>query len=468
MTDSPTALPGDDPINHAPIEEAERFLAAHPDITLIELFAIDANGVARGKWLHREELLACFRHGRALPSSIMSLSVHGEDVPESGLVWDVGDADGLAFPLAGSLQPLPWRRQAQAWVQVSLDEVEGGPARQVDPRNVLIRAQRALLADGFQPVMAAELEFYLLDAEPDPLGRPQPLRLADGTRPDSPAVYDLDELAGAGAFLAALYHACAALGLPARSAISEYAPGQFEITLEHRACTVQAMDEAVRYKRLVKDIARQHGLRACFMAKPFGRHAGSGLHLHISLADRVGNNAFADPHPAGNALMQQAIAGLLANAQESLLLFCPHGNSYRRYQSESYAPLKLTWGVNNRAVALRVPAGPPASRHIEHRLCGADANPYLASAAVLAGIRHGIHNRLEPPPAVSGNGYCADAPALAADWLTAIDRFEASAWIRDSLGDTFQHAYAAIKRTEHRAWQAEVGAQDWAWYLDRA
>ncbi|MDZ4349544.1 MAG: glutamine synthetase family protein [Xanthomonadaceae bacterium] len=468
MTDSPTALRRDDPINHAPIEEAERFLAAHPDIALIELFAIDANGVARGKWLHREELLACFRHGRALPSSIMSLSVHGEDIPESGLVWDVGDADGLAFPLAGSLQPLPWRRQAQAWVQVSLDQERGGPAREVDPRNVLIRAQQALQADGYTPVMAAELEFYLLDAEPDSHGRPQPLRLADGKRPDSPAVYDLDELAGAGAFLSALYEACAAHGLPARSAISEYAPGQFEITLEHRPCAVQAMDEAVRYKRLVKDIARHHGLRACFMAKPFSRHAGCGLHLHISLADRAGDNAFADPHPAGNALMQQAIAGLLTSAQDSLLLFCPHGNSFRRYQAESYAPLKLTWGVNNRTVALRVPAGPAASRHIEHRLCGADANPYLASAAVLAGIQHGIRHRLTPPAAVEGNGYRVDAPVLVPDWLTAIDRFAASAWVRDSLGDTFRHAFAAIKRAEHRAWQAEVGNQDWNWYLERA
>ena len=455
-------------MNADPAAAVERFLAAHPDLALIEAWVVDPNGVPRGKWLHREEVLACCRHGRALPASLMSLSVHGEDVPGSGLVWDVGDADGLAFPLPGSLQALPWRREARAWLQLALDPERGGPAAAADPRNVLARVQRQLQADGLQPVLAAELEFYLLDAQPDADGAPQPLRLADGRRPDAPAVYDLDELAGAGEFLAALYAACEAHGLPARTAISEYAPGQFEITLEHRADALQAMDEAVRYKRLVKDLARHHGLRACFMAKPFAQQAGSGLHLHASLADAGGGNLFAADDPQGSPLLRQAIAGLLATAPDFLLVFCPHANSYRRFRAESYAPLKLTWGVNNRTVAVRVPAGPASSRHLEHRLCGADANPYLAAAALLSGMHHGIRARLAPPPAVHGNGYAAAAPALRADWAHAIDAFAASAHVAASFGELAQRTLAAVKRHELAQWQGEVGAQDWRWYLARA
>ena len=454
-------------MHFAPLEQARAFLAANPDIEMIELFILDANGVPRGKLLHREELLAVYESGRPLPSTILGLTLHGEDVENSGLVWDVGDIDCRAYPLVGSLVRLPWRQIPTAAVQVSMHPEEGMPAAIADPRHVLLQVIEALKADGYHPVMACELEFYLLDQQCDSQGRPQPALDADGGRPRSTQVYGLRELEQIEPFLADLYAACKAQGIPARTAISEYAPGQVEITLEHGDALL-AMDQAVRYKRIVKGVAHRHGMQACFMAKPFDHLAGTGMHMHVSLNDGAGHNLFASDDPAGTPLLRQAVGGMLRSLLDSLLLFCPNANSYRRFQANSYAPLAPTWGVDNRTVSLRVPGGPAPTRHIEHRICGADANPYLAAAAILAGIHRGLREQLDPGAPVEGNGYAQATERLPTDWLTSLQALEQSAWARDALGADFLGVYLAVKRAEYRRFMAEVGEQDWRWYLTQA
>lgn len=312
------------------LHEAQSFLEQHPHIEMFELFILDNNGVPRGKLLHRDELLAVYESGRPLPSTILGLTINGDDVENSGLVWDVGDIDCRAYPISGSLQPMPWRLIPTAAVQVSMHPTEGLPATVADPRHLLARVIDGLKADGYYPVMAAELEFYLLDQKPDSHGRPQPARDVDGGRPRSTQVYGLRELEQIEPFLADLYSACKLQGIPARTAISEYAPGQVEITLEHRYDALQAMDEAVRYKRLVKGVAHQHGMTACFMAKPFDDLAGTGMHMHVSLADADGNNLFASDAADGTPLLRHAVGGMLSTLLDSLLMFCPNANSYRR------------------------------------------------------------------------------------------------------------------------------------------
>ncbi|MDG9881572.1 glutamine synthetase family protein [Pseudomonas sp. GD04058] len=454
-------------MHFAPIEQARAFLDANPDIEMIELFILDANGVPRGKLLHREELLAVYESGRPLPSTILGLTLHGEDVENSGLVWDVGDIDCRAYPLEGSLVRLPWRQIPTAALQVSMHPEQGLPAANADPRHVLLRVIDALKADGYHPVMACELEFYLLDQKRDGNGRPQPALDADGGRPRSTQVYGLRELEQIEPFLADLYAACKTQGIPARTAISEYAPGQVEITLEHGDALL-AMDQAVRYKRIVKGVAHKHGMQACFMAKPFADLAGTGMHLHVSLADAEGNNLFASEDPAGTPLLRQAVGGMLAALLDSLLLFCPNANSYRRFQANSYAPLAPTWGIDNRTVSLRVPGGPAPTRHIEHRICGADANPYLAAAALLGAVHHGVRQQLDPGAPVEGNGYAQATTLLPTDWLSALTALEHSSWARDTLGQEFLGVYLAVKRAEYRQFMAEVGEQDWRWYLTQA
>ena len=253
----------------ADIQEARDFLAQHPDVRSIELMLIDANGIPRGKLLHRDELLAVYENGRPLPSSILALTIQGEDVEASGLVWEVADADCWTYPLPGSLTLQPWRTRPTGQLQVSMHPTQGLPAAPADPRHVLVRAIDRLKADGYHPVMAVELEFYLLEQQRDSNGRPQPALQSNGVRPQAPQVYGVYELEQLQPFLDDLYAACEVQGLPVRTAISEYAPGQLELTLEHRFDALRAVDEGVRYKRLVKGVANKHGLQACFMAKPF-------------------------------------------------------------------------------------------------------------------------------------------------------------------------------------------------------
>lgn len=449
-------------------KEAEAFLAANPQVRSIELFLIDANGVPRGKLLHRDELLAIYDNGRPLPSSILALTLLGEDVEGTGLVWDVADADCWTYPLPGSLTVQPWRTTPTGQLQVSMHPEQGLPAAPADPRHVLAQTIDRLKADGYHPVMAVELEFYLLDRQRDANGRPQPALQANGVRPQAPQVYGIYELEQLQPFLDDLYAACEAQGLPVRTAISEYAPGQVELTLEHRFDALQAIDEGVRYKRLVKGVANKHGLQACFMAKPFSDQAGSGLHLHVSLADEEGHNLYASDDPHGTPLLRHSIGGMMHTLTDSLAIFCPHANSYRRFQASSYAPLAKSWGVNNRTVSFRVPGGLAQSRHIEHRICGADANPYLAAAALLAGIHLGIRQQIDPGAPIVGNGYEQATDFLPTDWLTALLALERSSWAREALGEGFIKVYLAIKWQEYRLFNAEVGEQDWRWYLTHA
>ncbi|VXD04770.1 putative glutamine synthetase [Pseudomonas sp. 8Z] len=449
-------------------QEARDFLDRHPEVRSIELMLFDANGIPRGKLLHRDELLAIYENGRPLPSSILSLTIQGKDVEESGLVWEVADADCWTYPLPGSLTLQPWRAVPTGQLQVSMHPSQGLPATPGDPRHVLVRAIDALKADGYHPVMAVELEFYLLDKQRDANGRPQPAVQMNGVRPQAPQVYGVYELEQVQPFLDDLYAACEVQGLPVRTAISEYAPGQLELTLEHRFDALQAVDEGVRYKRLVKGVANKHGLQACFMAKPFSDLAGSGLHMHVSLADAEGNNLMASEDPQGTPLLRHAIGGMMATLNDALAIFCPNANSFRRFQANSYAPLAKSWGVNNRTVSFRVPGGPAGSRHVEHRICGADANPYLAAAAILAGIHKGIREQIDPGAAIVGNGYEQARETLPTDWLTALRNLEGSAWAREALGEDFLKVFLAIKWAEFRQFMGEVGEQDWRWYLNHA
>jgi glutamine synthetase len=201
-------------------------------------------------------------------------------------------------------------------------------------------------------------------------------------------------------------------------------------------------------QRVIRGVARQHGLLATFMAKPFGDLAGNGMHLHCSLVDRQGNNAFHGGSEGGNTLLRQAIAGTLAVMADSMLLFAPNLNSYRRFQRGTHAPLAPSWGYENRTVAVRVPADVPEATRLEHRVAGADANPYLVVAAVLAGMLFGIENGLQPPPALEGNAYDQLPPSLPRYWPDALARFEESAFIRDYFGEQFARVYTILKRQE--------------------
>lgn len=462
MTPRPTPQAAPDAV-----AEAREFLERHPDVEAIQLVITDANGVGRGKNIAREELETLFGRGRNVAGSILGLDVTGEDVEETGLVWSVGDADQTCRPVPGTLTRAPWLARPTGQVLGSLYELDGRPAA-ADPRHVLGRVVERLQALGLNPVVAVELEFYLLQREAD--GCLQPARgLLSGTRGQRIDAYGLGRLDDMSPLFDDLYVAARALGLPVRTLMSEYAPGQFEITLEHRPDAMRAVDEAVLFKRAVRGIAARHGCVASFMAKPFAERAGSGMHLHASLAGADGRNLFADEDPAGTPLLRHAIGGMRATLGEGMAVFAPHANSYRRFRAMSYAPVAASWGVNNRTVSLRVPAGPPSTRHVEHRVAGADANPYLVAAVVLAAMADGIERQTDPGPPVVGNGYeSADAGDLPTQWPAALERASRSGFLAGALGEDFLRIFVAIKRRECEKFGALVSDRDYEWYLDTA
>jgi glutamine synthetase len=382
-------------------------------------------------------------------------------------VWEVGDADMCCRPVARSLTRAPWLERPTAQVLGTMFELDGRPAG-ADPRHVLARAVERLSALGLTPVVAVELEFYLLERAED--GQLHPARgLRSSRRGTHIDAYGLGRLDDMSPLFDDLYAAARAQGLPVRTLMSEYAPGQFEITLEHRADALRAVDEAVLFKRAVRGAARRHGCIACFMAKPFAELAGTGMHLHASFADAEGRNAFASEDPAGTPLLRHAIGGLRSTLADGMAVFAPHANSYRRFRAMSYAPVAPTWGVNNRSVSLRIPAGPPASRHVEHRVAGADANPYLVAALVLSAMQRGIEGRIDPGPPVTGNGY-AQAPhgELPTHWQAALGKAAESEFLAWALGPEFLKVFLAIKRRECEKFGALVSDRDYEWYLDTA
>ncbi len=454
-----------------PTAELDRFLEAHPEIQFFEVLFTSMTGVPRGKRLRRHELKGVYEYGRFLPGSILVVDITGQDCEDTGLVWDDGDADRLGRPIPGTLVPAPWLGPDVAQVMLGLHELDGAP-NDLDPRHVLQRVLDRFANDGLTPVAACELEYYLVDARRTADGGIQlPPSRFSGMQPRLHQVYGLPEIEEVAPFLRDLWTAADAQRIPLEGVISEYAPGQIELTLKHGPDVLRACDEALMYKRAAKGVALTHGCEATFMAKPFADRAGSGFHVHVSFNDANGQNVCASEDPHGSELLRHAIGGMQALLPEGMAIFAPNANSFRRFKANSYAPVAPTWGVNNRTVSLRVPAGLPHTRHVEHRVAGADANPHLTLAAVLAAAHYGITNKVDPGPAVVGNGYAQTDKSpyqLPTNWFTAVDQFSASARLRDYLGDRFVEMFTKVKRIEQARFFDEIPTQDYDWYLRNA
>lgn len=448
--------------------EAEAFLAAHPEIEAFDIVLNDANGIGRGKIIRRHELMPFFTGGRHLPISILGLDICGEDVHETGLIWDQGDGDRRAWPVPGTLTALHGTQPPRGEVLMTVYDLDGAPMTS-DPRHALQRQVDALAAEGLYPSGAFELEFFLLENERGPNGKMVPARdVLDGRANTKTDVYSVDQLHGMLPLFNDIYAGAKLAGIKAETLISEFAPGQYELTLHYRTDVMQAADDLIRLKRIVRMHARLHGRTACFMAKPNEDYAGSGMHFHVSMMNAEGRNVFIEAEEGKwNPLILHALGGLRATMGEAMLVFAPHANSWRRFASNSYAPVSPTWGVNNRSVALRIPAGDIKARRIEHRPAGVDANPYLVAATVLAGIRHGLAHQIDPGPETTGNGYdgAQDAPPIPVDWRTAIEAAKASDFLKKALGEDMHRTFTAIKSAEYARVMRTVSEVDYDLYL---
>lgn len=445
-------------------EEYERFVAANPSLEVVEVLITDINGVFRGKWLPGSALGKVYDGSFAMPLSIFGLDVWGREVLETGMHLEAGDKDGHCYPAAGTLKPVPWADRPSAQVVVNMYERPDLPFF-ADPRHRLAAIVDRLAALGLTPVVAFELEFYLVRPDESPAvdGRPATV-YSRRAGPEWQNMYGLSDLADFAPVFDDIRRAANAQGLPADAIISEAAPGQFEVNLYHRPDALAAADDAVLLRRLISSVARRHGLSATFMAKPFIDWPGNGMHVHASILGPDGKNIFANPE-TGEARLMEAVAGLVHSMPSSLALFLPGWNSFRRLQSGSYAPTRATWGHNNRSVAVRIPAADGAARRLEHRIAGADANPYLVVAAVLAGILHGFEHGLRPPAPVDGNAYDEPCPLLAHNMREAVHAFDHADFIRRAFGADFRKVFADVKRAEIREFDNEITPLERSTYL---
>ena len=448
------ALPSQDAATLAQLQDCEQ----------VDLLLPDMNGLLRGKRVTRDTLEKVYRDGVCLPMSLIATDITGNTVEETGLGYDIGDEDRLCRPVPGSLRPVPWHDRPSAQLLLQMEDGRGG-LFQANPREVLRRVLDGFRELGLTPVVAVELEFYLLDAALDDKGRPQVARNpATGERNHSTQVYYIQDLDDYRGFADEVSAACQAQGIPADTAVAEYAPGQFEINLRHRADALQACDDALMLKRVIKAIAAKRGLMASFMAKPFADQAGSGMHIHASVLDADGRNIFASPQSAPADALKHAIGGLQRSDQDCLLLFAPHANSYRRFVLNAFVPLNDAWGFNNRTVAMRVPHSDPANVRIEHRIAGADANPYLVTAAVLAGMLQGLRDKGDPGPPTVGNAY-EQGEHRELFWRDTLRDFLASDFVACHFGESFRHIYGQQKLKELRSFHREVTTLEVDWYL---
>jgi glutamine synthetase len=438
------------------LDEARAFLDANPAVQWIDTFIFDMNGIPRGKRIRRGDLAGVVKRGVMMPASIFEMDPLGNCIEETGRLWETGDPDHQCYLLSRTLVPVPVGdgRHAQAVMAVEARE-------DLDPRAVLQTQVERFTRAGQTPNVAIELEFYVSKKGANgAFVLETPNGLSDD--PSRPLTFGFDEMDTLSPFIDDIYRICEVQGLPVDAVMKESGPGQFEINLKHRADAVGAALDGLLLKRAVKAAALAHQLEATFMAKPHHDWAGSGLHVHVSLMNRSGQNLFAgDPI---SPLFRHALGGLRTTMADFMAIWAQSANAYRRYVPKSYVSMAAQWGFNNRTVALRIPRSDGASTRIEHRIAGADANPYLVIASILAGMSHGMANEIDPGPAVEGNAETIEAPTLPTAWINSLDLFQRSEIVRDAFGLGFQEVFSRLKHAERSNFERIVTPLDHLWY----
>jgi len=445
--------------------EFEALLRQHPGVGFVDAAIPDLCGTLRGKRIAVADALKLFETGMQITLTLHLLDARGEMTNPEGYGFGDGDPDGTAWPIAGTISPVWGATPPRAQMLMAIDDIHGQPSP-FDPRAVLERVARRFDALGLTPVTAVELEFYLLDRARDPNGRPQPpLCPRSGERERAISVYGLDDLDRYQGFLTALGAAAAMQNVPVTAASSEYAPGQFEANLRHQPNAVVAGDHGILLKQIVKAAALAQDCIATFMAKPYPEQAGTGMHIHLSLIDKQGRNVFDNGGPEGTEQLRHAAGGLAALMGESMAFFAPNVNSYRRFQPDMFAPVNRRWAYNNRSAGMRIPVGPNAARRTEHRCAGADANPYLVLAAVLAGVHHGIVNRLDPGPPAVGNVSREPDMALPFSLEDALSQLAVAKVLPDYFGADYTRLYRESKAIELHRFRTIITEAEYEWYL---
>lgn len=411
----------------------------------IECITPDQAGVARGKMMPSKKFTS--DTSLALPSAVFMATISG-DYPEDGhgFVYPEDDGDLKLEPDLSTLSIVPWESDPTAQVICDLVHQDGRTV-EFTPRNVLRHVMDAYAKRGLRPVVAPEIEFYLVNKNPDPdypltppVGR-SGRAIGGGQGYSIAGINEFDEL------IDDIYHFSEAQGLEIDTLIHEEGAGQLEINLRH-GDPVELADQVFMFKRTIREAALKHDTYATFMAKPIQGQPGSAMHIHQSILDRkTGKNVFTDAEGGETPAFRHFIGGMQRHIPNALVMFAPYVNSYRRLTQAASAPVNTKWGYDNRTTAFRVPRSDPAARRVENRIPSSDANPYLALAASLACGLIGMTNAIEPdaPVGTTANEDDIDLPR---GLLEAVELFEGDEALCELLGTSFASTYAAIKKAE--------------------
>ena len=426
-------------------------------IAEVECIVPDMNGIQRGKVLPANKFLKSLTDRTLrIPGSVFAVTVTGEYPEDIDSVVPSFDPDVVLVPDGDTLREAPGFKTPTAYVIADAFDGAGKPF-EIAPRHILKKVLALYEKRGWKPVIAPELEFYLVSKNLDADFPLVPPSGRSGRAETASQPYGLEALSEFEDIIEHTYDWCEKAALNIDTMIHEAGAAQLEVNFEHGDPLALA-DEAMLFKRIVRQVALEHGVYATFMAKPMSDQPGSAMHIHQSVLDaETGRNVFSTANGRDSALFRSYIAGLARLLPQISPLFAPNVNSFRRMRPDTDAPINVQWGSDNRSCGLRIPVSDSRNRRIENRLPGADANPYLAIAASLVCGYIGMVERMQPPKAMTGNAYNR-ARTLPRTLEGALDRFSHCKKVREYLGADFFEVFHAIKDAELYAYQSVISS----------
>jgi glutamine synthetase len=433
------------------------------EITEVECLVPDMTGTPKGKIMPASKYL----HGGRprLPDSIFIQTAAGDYPEDDERIWNPIEQDMELVPDLSTMGLVPWVEEPTAQVIHDCYYLNGEPV-DLAPRHVLHRVLQLYEERGWKPIVAPEMEFYLVqkNTDPDypleaPIGR-------SGRQGASSQAYSIDAVNEFDPLFEKMYDYCEALDLDIDTLIQEEGSGQMEINFQHGS-PMDLADQVFMFKRTLREVAFEFDIYATFMAKPMQHEPGSSLHIHQSVTDSTtGANIFAGDDGKPSRLFQHYLGGLQHYLPSGIAFLAPNVNSYRRLVPGLAAPINTEWGYDNRTVGLRAPHSAPEATRIESRIAGADANPYLAMATNLVCGYLGIMEQIEPRPPLQGVGYKA-GHNLPTELGRALDALRDCRKLHEMMGERFTQAYLAAKRTEYTAYLRVISSWERQYLLLR-
>ena len=409
----------------------------------VECIIADHSGIARGKAVPASKFARQTEF--YLPNSIFFQTITGGWAEAAGAEGFV-EPDMVLRPDMETASAAPWTGD---WtLQVIHDAyAQDGTPIPFAPRNVLKRVVALYEKQGWKPIVAPEMEFYLVARNIDPARAIEPMMGRSGRPAAARQAYSMSAVDEYGPVIDDIYDFAEAQGLEIDGITQEGGAGQVEINLRH-GDPVTLADEVFYFKRLIREAALKHDCFATFMAKPIEGEPGSSMHIHHSVTDADGKNIFSDPQGGESEQFFHFLGGLQTNLPSVIALLAPYVNSYRRYTRHHAAPINLEWGRDNRTTGMRIPVSSPEALRIENRLAGMDCNPYLGIAASLACGYLGLRNEERPDEQFRGDAYDGkeDIPQ---GLRAALELFDGAEAIHQILGPEFARVYSIVKSTEY-------------------